>query len=150
MILQAPTGSDGQASVRPVDKKNVLAKEIHRLLDLPLDNKNPKLGRKIINTIFRTIKEALLRGEEVFINGFGTFKLRTPRPRVRNGLILTSYGRGRPKDVVFIPTRYTPHTQVIFQPSAALMAMINLPNGRTTPTYKERRTQRCWGVTHEN
>ena len=57
------------------------AYELHDLLDLPLTKhkpggaSEPYKGAKIIMTIFKSITDALRRGEEVYIWKFGRFKL---------------------------------------------------------------------------
>lgn len=118
--------------------------ELHDLLGIPLQRKNPSIGRKIIRTILQAITDALHRGEAVYIKGFGTFRVieKAPRPTPHN--ILTSRGRNRPTSFAGDRRSYAPRKYVIFQPAMALMAMLNLPAAGTAPSYKERRTQRQW------
>ncbi len=35
----------------------------------------------VVETVFETMKEALVKGEKIEIRGFGNFKLKTRRPR---------------------------------------------------------------------
>jgi nucleoid DNA-binding protein len=113
-----------------------LALQIHEALDEPFDRHGePALGYKIVNAIKAAITKALRRGEDVYVKGFGTFRVieRTPRRTGHN--IVT----GEP---VFspVPIAHRPRNIVIFIPSEPLKAMLNLDS----PNYKERRSMETW------
>lgn len=97
---------------------------------------------KILKSIFFSIKQALLRGERVYVRGFGTFRVidRTHRPTPNN--ILTNDHNGIPMAYAAGLLRYKPRRVVVFEPSIALMGMLNLDS----PNYKERRSQQSWGT----
>lgn len=66
-----------------------------------------------VSVFFKTIKEALLRGEEIELRGFGSFRFRTRNPRV---------GRNpRTGKQVEIPAKKI----LYFKPSKILKKMIN-------------------------
>ena len=70
-------------------------------------------AREIFNVAFEEFSEALIRGEPVKLQGFGTFALRTKRERL---------GRN-PKTGVEVPI--LPRRVMVFKPSAILKQRIN-------------------------
>lgn len=120
-----------------------LALLIQDILELPTLQE----ATLILRAVTRSIKSALLRGEKVYIRGFGTFKIveRTHRPTPNN--ILTNDSNG---PVAYSPDLlyYKPRRVIIFEPSLPLMSMLNMDS----PNYKERRTQLRWRrePSHEN
>lgn len=120
--------------------KYPLACEIHELLDIPLDAYKPRTGSKIINAVFSVIKEALLRGENVYIRGFGTFEIREHKSRILlHPMIYNSTG----KNVVLSDTPITiaAKKHVVFKPAPSLEATLNPPGSRTKA---QRRIAQNW------
>lgn len=102
-----------------------LAKVIHEVLDVPVKKSirsEKEIGTKVVNAIITSIESALLRGEDVKIEGFGIFRIRTRPPR--KNLAYYFYGlkcKGLHKEVITLPAK----TYVYFQPSKVLSRMIN-------------------------
>ena len=111
--------------------KAALVEEVARVADL-----TKKHSEVIVDTVFRSIIEALHRGEKIELRGFGSFRLRRREPR-----------KGRnPKtgDKVDVPSKRVPY----FKPGKELKELINSntnsapegaqgatrPQGETPPT----------------
>jgi nucleoid DNA-binding protein len=75
-----------------------------------------------VNAVFRVIKDALLRGEEVAVAGFGKFKIRV-RPAKRSACD-PSYSN-RKRGQVTIIKQLPPKPYVHFEPSKVLLRMLN-------------------------
>jgi integration host factor subunit beta len=89
--------------------KAELVEEVSRVSDL-----TKKHSELIVETVFRSIIEALQRGEKIELRGFGSFRLRQREPRT---------GRN-PKtgDKVDVPPKKVPY----FKPGKELKELINL------------------------
>ena len=105
-------GSDPFAEVRAVTggsmTKAALVEEVARVADL-----TKKHSEVIVETVFRSIIDALHRGEKIELRGFGSFRLRRREPR-----------KGRnPKtgDRVEVPSKRVPY----FKPGKELKELIN-------------------------
>jgi len=88
--------------------KAELVEEVSRVSDL-----TKKRSEVIVDTVFRSIVEALHRGEKIELRGFGSFRLRKREPR-----------KGRnPKtgDRVDVPPKKVPY----FKPGKDLKDLIN-------------------------
>jgi len=88
--------------------KAELVEEVSRVSDLA-----KKHSEVIVDTVFRSIIEALHRGEKIELRGFGSFRLRKREPR-----------KGRnPKtgDKVDVPPKKVPY----FKPGKELKELIN-------------------------
>jgi len=88
--------------------KAALVEEVARVADL-----TKKHSEVIVDTVFRSIIEALHRGEKIELRGFGSFRLRRREPR-----------KGRnPKtgDRVDVPSKRVPY----FKPGKELKELIN-------------------------
>ena len=88
--------------------KAALVEEVARVGDL-----TKKHSEVIVDTVFRSIIEALHRGEKIELRGFGSFRLRRREPR-----------KGRnPKtgDKVDVPSKRVPY----FKPGKELKELIN-------------------------
>ena len=88
--------------------KAALVEEVARVADL-----TKKHSEVIVDTVFRSIIEALHRGEKIELRGFGSFRLRRREPR-----------KGRnPKtgDKVDVPSKKVPY----FKPGKELKELIN-------------------------
>src|SRR5438552_8730942 len=88
--------------------KAELVEEVSRVSDL-----TKKHSEVIVDTVFRSIIEALHRGEKIELRGFGSFRLQEREPR-----------KGRnPKtgDKVDVPPKKVPY----FKPGMELMELIN-------------------------
>ena len=97
--METPTGSMTKAE---------LVEEVSRVSDL-----TKKHSEVIVETVFRSIIEALHRGEKIELRGFGSFRLRKREPR-----------KGRnPKtgDKVDVPPKKVPY----FKPGKELKELIN-------------------------
>src|SRR6476660_5526241 len=97
--LDTPAGSMTKAE---------LVEEVSRVSDL-----TKKHSEVIVDTVFRSIIEALHRGEKIELRGFGSFRLRKREPR-----------KGRnPKtgDKVDVPPKKVPY----FKPGKELKELIN-------------------------
>ncbi len=108
--------------------KAELVEEVSRVSDL-----TKKHSEVIVDTVFKSIIDALQRGEKIELRGFGSFRLRRREPR-----------KGRnPKtgDKVDVPPKKVPY----FKPGKELKELINRSEGaedRTpcpTPSSPERR-----------
>jgi len=96
--------------------KAALVDEVARVSDL-----TKKHSEVIVETVFRSIIEALHRGEKIELRGFGSFRLRRREPR-----------KGRnPKtgDRVEVPSKRVPY----FKPGKELKELINRETA-TVPT----------------
>jgi integration host factor subunit beta len=92
--------------------KAELVEEVSRVSDL-----TKKHSEVIVDTVFKTIVEALHRGEKIELRGFGSFRLRRRQPR-----------KGRnPKtgDRVDVPPKKVPY----FKPGKELKDLINKVDG---------------------
>jgi integration host factor subunit beta len=88
--------------------KAELVEEVSRVSDL-----TKKHSEVIVDTVFRSIVDALHRGEKIELRGFGSFRLRRREPR-----------KGRnPKtgDRVDVPPKQVPY----FKPGKELKELIN-------------------------
>ena len=88
--------------------KAALVEEVARVADL-----TKKHSEVIVDTVFRSIIDALHRGEKIELRGFGSFRLRRREPR-----------KGRnPKtgDKVDVPSKQVPY----FKPGKELKELIN-------------------------
>ena len=88
--------------------KVALVEEVARVADL-----TKKHSEVIVDTVFRSIIEAIHRGEKIELRGFGSFRLRRREPR-----------KGRnPKtgDKVDVPSKRVPY----FKPGKELKELIN-------------------------
>lgn len=105
-------GSEALDEGRPVTggsmTKAALVEEVARVADL-----TKKHSEVIVETVFRSIIDALHRGEKIELRGFGSFRLRRREPR-----------KGRnPKtgDRVEVPSKRVPY----FKPGKELKELIN-------------------------
>lgn len=90
--------------------KAELVEEVARVSDL-----TKKHSEVIVDTVFKSIIDALHRGEKIELRGFGSFRLRKREPR-----------KGRnPKtgDKVDVPSKRVPY----FKPGKELKDLINRP-----------------------
>jgi integration host factor subunit beta len=97
--------------------KAELVEEVSRVSDL-----TKKHSEVIVDTVFRSIIEALHRGEKIELRGFGSFRLRKREPR-----------KGRnPKtgDKVDVPPKKVPY----FKPGKELKELINKEPGSPSAT----------------
>ena len=95
--------------------KAVLVEEVVQVTDL-----TKKHAEVIVETVFRSIIDALHRGEKIELRGFGSFRLRQREPR-----------KGRnPKtgDRVDVPPKQVPY----FKPGKELKELINREPGSTS------------------
>ena len=98
---------------RPVTESGLMTKaalveEVAHIADL-----TKKTAEIIVDTVFRSIVEALHRGEKVELRGFGSFRLRRRAPR---------RGRNpRTGDKVDVPSKRVAY----FKPGKELKALIN-------------------------
>ena len=117
--------------------KAELVEEVSRVSDL-----TKKHSEVIVDTVFKSIIDALHRGEKIELRGFGSFRLRKREPR-----------KGRnPKtgDKVDVPPKKVPY----FKPGKELKELINREaeacrsRGRGDPSFRRRRRRksRRWTV----
>ncbi len=93
-----------------------LVEEVSRVSDL-----TKKHSELIVDTLFKSIIDALQRGEKIELRGFGSFRLRKREPR-----------KGRnPKtgDRVDVPPKKIPY----FKPGKELKELINRTEGAESP-----------------
>ena len=106
--------------------KAELVEEVSRVSDL-----TKKHSEVIVDTVFKSIIDALHRGEKIELRGFGSFRLRRREPR-----------KGRnPKtgDKVDVPPKKVPY----FKPGKELKELINRePDAPGQPTSRDRRGRR--------
>ena len=96
--------------------KAALVEEVARVADL-----TKKHAEVIVDTVFKSIIEALHRGETIELRGFGSFRLRQREPR-----------KGRnPKtgDRVDVPPKKVPY----FKPGKELKELINRESEEAPP-----------------
>jgi nucleoid DNA-binding protein len=124
------------------DRKNEfrykVADELTDLLDLPRGKfGRPDKAHQIIRAIQTAMTDALHRGEDIRIDGFGIFRIHT-RPSKPNR---QTFIMGRPaiktSEIVVAPARKV----VKFTPSEALRAMVNID---APTTCVERRAIKSW------
>ena len=99
--------SEGGNAVGGSMTKATLVEEVARVTDL-----TKKHSEIIVDTVFRSIVDALHRGEKIELRGFGSFRLRRRQPR-----------KGRnPKtgDKVDVPSKRVPY----FKPGKELKELI--------------------------
>jgi integration host factor subunit beta len=107
-ISHQPSAMDGAFMTNGSMTKAELVEEVSRVSDL-----TKKHSEVIVDTVFRSIIEALHRGEKIELRGFGSFRLRKREPR-----------KGRnPKtgDKVDVPPKKVPY----FKPGKELKELIN-------------------------
>lgn len=114
--------------------------DIHELLGVPVGSAKKagekRLGPTILRTICKTITDALRRGEDVYIAGFGTFRVVQWKARTTKNSMISNY----PFITSPHPITHRSRKRVIFIPSEALRAMINID----TPNAHNRRTREAW------
>ena len=96
--------------------KAELVEEVSRVSEL-----TKKHSEVIVDTVFKSIIDALHRGEKIELRGFGSFRLRKREPR-----------KGRnPKtgDKVDVPPKKVPY----FKPGKELKDLINRTEGEPAP-----------------
>ena len=107
--MNGPDGLDeGRVVAGGSMTKAALVEEVARVADL-----TKKHSEVIVETVFRSIIDALHRGEKIELRGFGSFRLRRREPR-----------KGRnPKtgDRVEVPSKRVPY----FKPGKELKELIN-------------------------
>ena len=109
--------------------KAELVEEVSRVSDL-----TKKDSEVIVDTVFKSIVEALHRGEKIELRGFGSFRLRQREPR-----------KGRnPKtgDKVDVPPKKVPY----FKPGKELKDLINQAAGDGPGAGNSRLTMRNFKV----
>ena len=114
--------------------KAELVEEVSRVSDL-----TKKHSEVIVDTVFKSIIDALHRGEKIELRGFGSFRLRRREPR-----------KGRnPKtgDKVDVPPKKVPY----FKPGKELKELINrevdAPAAPPAPIgYRSRRRLNGWNI----
>jgi nucleoid DNA-binding protein len=134
--------SDGQESVNKIHYWE-LSRYINELIDEPIMS---PIGFKVSKAIFKTIADALHRGEEVYVQGFGTFKVLKPREVHKLPNLILHRKRGgefnseatKSPVMIEIPGK----KKVFFYPAIQLQAMLNEDD--TTSNYKERRAKSIW------
>ena len=102
--------------------KAELVEEVSRVSDL-----TKKHSEVIVDTVFRSIIDALHRGEKIELRGFGSFRLRKREPR-----------KGRnPKtgDKVDVPPKKVPY----FKPGKELKELINKEPAPPVPIRRRER-----------
>ena len=100
--------------------KAELVEEVSRVSDL-----TKKHSEVIVETVFRSIIEALHRGEKIELRGFGSFRLRRREPR-----------KGRnPKtgEKVDVPSKRVPY----FKPGKELKQLINRTDTVESPSSQD-------------
>ena len=91
--------------------KAELVEEVSRVSDL-----TKKHSEVIVDTVFKSIIDALHKGEKIELRGFGSFRIRSRKPRI---------GRN-PKtgEKVEVPSKKIPY----FKPGKELKDLINTPS----------------------
>jgi integration host factor subunit beta len=97
---------------RAVTTKADLVDEVAEAVDL-----TKKQAESIVNSVFDSIVESLRAGEKIELRGFGSFRIRSRKPRI---------GRN-PKtgERVEVPSKQIPY----FKPGKELKDLINSPTG---------------------
>lgn len=95
---------------------------LNHVLELPNNTSATAKAWTIIKVIVQSMKDALLRGEEVHIQGLGTLKLHT-KPQTRKWVNYSfPAGHKNPKSTIMtIP----PKTYVTFIPSRSILSELN-------------------------
>ena len=121
MLGRSGSATKGDAMTNGSMTKAELVEEVSRVSDL-----TKKHSEVIVDTVFKSIIDALHRGEKIELRGFGSFRLRRREPR-----------KGRnPKtgDKVDVPPKKVPY----FKPGKELKELINrepdVPPVPSTPT----------------
>lgn len=100
--------------------KESLAKEIGDILDLPRLGKRGEAW-KIVNAVTKAITEALYRGEDVLVDGFGIFRVIETPPRRHGCYFFPHLGKGLHTEVTVIPAK----KRVKFLPARDLVRIVN-------------------------
>jgi len=106
--------------------KAELVEEVSRVSDL-----TKKHSEVIVDTVFKSIIDALHRGEKIELRGFGSFRLRKREPR-----------KGRnPKtgDKVDVPPKKVPY----FKPGKELKDLINREPDETSVRFRRQTRSPC-------
>lgn len=122
-------------------KTSDLAMLLHELFEIPFGRKSngwPGAGMKIVDAISTAMKDALKRGEDVSIPGFGIFRWRTTP--IRKMPSVTIWTDGNFKTAIRASKVLGGKRIVVFEPSIQLMAMLN----KDTANYKEARAKSIW------
>ena len=104
--------------------KETFAKEVRALLALSPGHVKISASKeyKVVTAIINAMKEALLRGEEVSIMGFGTFRAITQPPRKRMYACFYIPGNKHPyRRLETVPSK----TRIHFRPSEGLKRFVN-------------------------
>ena len=112
-------------------------------LDLPINNQNKDFARKVLRTIQTMMTDALLRDEEVYINGFGKFKTKRSREKVYlpRMIVYSPPGEDTSGNVYSpVPVMVKGKKKVIFKPAIQLQALLN----HEDPTFKEKEAIAVW------
>ena len=112
-------------------------------LDLPINNQNKDFARKVLRTIQTMMTDALLRDEEVYINGFGKFKTKRSREKVYlpRMIVYSPPGEDISGNVYSpVPVIVKGKKKVIFKPAIQLQALLN----HEDPTFKEKEAIAVW------
>lgn len=118
-----------------------LALMLNDVLELKIDpiKHYPTAAMTIVNTIAKSMADALRRGERVRIRGFGTFSIRTKATKYVANMRLHNY-RGQ-----FTATKEKQLVKgkkyVYFFPDRQLKALLNQHDGLN---YEERRAMKLW------
>lgn len=132
--------------------KKALARELHYLLDIPIQvfkskggfrYERPVKGQEIIDVVIKTMVDALRNGESISIKGFGTFRVEEIKPRRTGHNIMASTADGEILGWSSVPIDHPIKKVVVFLPSPHLKAMVNM-NPPNVPNKKQREAIESW------
>ena len=97
--------------------KETLARVVCDLLELPYHRRSGK-GYDIVGAVLTALKEALQRGERVWVKGWGILYVRTRR--IKNNQVIHFFQENR-RGVMDVPAKRI----VTFKPAKPLLRMLN-------------------------
>lgn len=103
--------------------KEFLSREVAAVLELPYDRRQGKAW-EITKTILKVVTDALNRGEDVQIHGFGIFKV---KPRKGGNRLCYFYPYLKKKGLHKEIRPNKPGRRVMFSPSKVLKRLLNPP-----------------------
>jgi hypothetical protein len=122
---------------------NYTLSDLFAVVDEVLDLDDREEARRIVKTIIKVITDALNRGENIEIHGFGRFLVKLPRKTHKIPNVIVASPPGESTDNIYspVPISVPGRKKVYFLPSPQVTAMLNMGGELTRD---ERRAMENW------
>jgi hypothetical protein len=122
---------------------NFTITDLYDVINEVLDLDDPSEAQRITKAVIKVITDALNRGENIEIHGFGRFLVKLPRKTHKIPNVIVASPPGESTDNIYSPvTIAVPgRKKVYFIPSPQVTAMLNM-NGELT--HAERKAMQNW------